>query len=154
MNDVEFVAATKDHIEEVGKQLSTIIHALSLRAVYHDSSKLREPEYHGFKECTEKLAAMTYGSEEYQKQLIEMQPFLDHHYDYNHHHPECFDEGIRKMNLIDIVEMFCDWQAATKRHNNGNILASIEINQKRFGYSDDLKRIFLNTAEWFKLKIV
>ena len=46
---------------------------------------------------------------------------------------------------LDILEMLCDWKAATLRHKDGDIRKSIEINQKRFGYSDELKRIFLNT---------
>jgi hypothetical protein len=40
-----------------------------------------------------------------------------------------------------------DWKAATLRHADGDILKSIEINQKRFGYSDDLKEIFKNTVK-------
>ena len=54
--------------------------------------------------------------------------------------------GIRGMNLLDLVEMICDWKAATMRHADGDILRSIEINQKRFGYSDELKQILLNTV--------
>ena len=45
--------------------------------------------------------------------------------------------------------MFCDWKAATERHNDGNLLKSIQINAQRFGYDDQLKRIFLNTAKLF-----
>ena len=55
--------------------------------------------------------------------------------------------GITGMSLIDVLEMLIDWKAATLRHNNGDILKSIEINQKRFGYSDDLKKILLNTVK-------
>ena len=50
------------------------------------------------------------------------------------------------MNLLDIVEMLCDWKAATMRHNDGNLSKSIEINQERYGYSDELKSIFIKTA--------
>jgi hypothetical protein len=53
--------------------------------------------------------------------------------------------GISGMTLLDLTEMLCDWKAATLRHNDGDIRKSIEINQKRFGYSDELKRILLNT---------
>lgn len=53
---------------------------------------------------------------------------------------------IRGMNLISLLEMLCDWKAATLRHNDGDILKSIEINQRRFGYSDELKQILLNTV--------
>jgi hypothetical protein len=63
----------------------------------------------------------------------------------NRHHPEHFENGIRGMNLIDLIEMFCDWYAATQRHNDGDIIMSIEINQKRFEYSDDIKAILKNT---------
>jgi hypothetical protein len=41
--------------------------------------------------------------------------------------------------------MLCDWRAAALRHADGDIWKSIEINQKRFGYSDELKEIFKNT---------
>ena len=51
------------------------------------------------------------------------------------------------MSLLDLLEMICDWKAATARHNDGDILKSIEINQKRFGYDDNLKKILLNTAK-------
>jgi hypothetical protein len=55
------------------------------------------------------------------------------------------ERGIRGMSLLDVVEMLCDWRAATMMHADGDIRKSIEINQKRFGYSDDLKAILLNT---------
>ena len=45
------------------------------------------------------------------------------------------------------IEMICDWKAATLRHNDGDIRRSIEKNQERFGYSDDVKAILLNTIE-------
>ena len=51
------------------------------------------------------------------------------------------------MNLVDILEMVCDWLSACKRHADGDIYKSIEHNQKRFGYSDDIKKILLNTVE-------
>ncbi len=68
---------------------------------------------------------------------------LEHHYGNNSHHPEFYENGIKGMNLIDLVEMLCDWKAATLRHINGDLLKSIEQNQKRFNYSDELKQILL-----------
>lgn len=61
------------------------------------------------------------------------------------------ESDISQMNLFDIVEMFCDWYAATMRHNDGDIMKSISINQKRFKYSDDLKAIMENTVKAIKL---
>jgi hypothetical protein len=136
---------TEQHREMVGGFIHQIIGILELRKYKHDASKLYTPEVELFDIFTPKLAGCTYGSKEYKQYLAELKPALDHHYRKNRHHPEHFEDGILGMNLVDLVEMFCDWYAATKRHNDGNILKSIEINQKRFGYSDDLKAIFANT---------
>lgn len=54
--------------------------------------------------------------------------------------------GLHGMTLLDVVEMFCDWQAAVSRHKDGNLMNSIAINQKRFGYSDEVRRILENTV--------
>jgi hypothetical protein len=122
-----------------------MIWGLITRAIFHDKAKLHSPEKDFFDEYTPKLAGSTYGSEEYKRYLIGLKPALDHHYAMNRHHPEHSEKGIAGMHLNDILEMFCDWYAATKRHNDGDMMKSIEINQRRFGYSDDLKAIFENT---------
>jgi hypothetical protein len=54
------------------------------------------------------------------------------------------------MNLIDLIELFCDWKASSLRHNNGNLLKSIEINAKRFNISEQLTKIFENTADFIE----
>ena len=144
---------TYKHIHNVAKNLNIIIKQLIDRAESHDISKLNTPEAEIFEEYTSKLAGTTYGSDEYKKYLKEMKVALDHHYAVNFHHPEHFTQnpngGIKGMNLVDIIEMLCDWKAATMRHNDGDIYKSIEQNQKRFGYSDDLKQIFINTVDLF-----
>ena len=53
------------------------------------------------------------------------------------------------MNLVDIVEMFCDWKAATERHHDGNLHKSIEKNAVRFEMNAQLVKIFENTADLF-----
>lgn len=136
---------TMKHIENVRNNLTTMAVKLLGRAKMHDLSKLSPPEVEIFTEYTSKLRGTTYGSDEYKEMLKEMKPALDHHYSYNRHHPEYHRNGIKDMNLIDIMEMFCDALAAVQRHQDGDIKKSIEINQKRFNYSDDLKSILLNS---------
>lgn len=136
---------TYKHIQQVQQFLSILTKEIVNRSLIHDQSKLESPEVEVFNEFTPKLAGSTYGSDEYKSFLDSMKIGLDHHYSSNSHHPEYYSNGIQGMNLLDIVEMLCDWKAATMRHNDGDIRKSIEINQKRFGYSDDLKQIFLNT---------
>jgi hypothetical protein len=139
-------AQTLEHIRTVQALLGCVIRDLSRRQEAHDASKLESPEAEAFDEFTPKLAACTYGSEEYRSYLAAMKPALDHHYAHNDHHPEHFGPGgIGGMSLVQLLEMIVDWKAATLRHNDGDIRRSVEQNQKRFGYSDELKRILLNT---------
>ena len=57
--------------------------------------------------------------------------------------------GIQDMNLADIVEMICDWYAASKRHNDGNIFTSILLNKDRFNYTAETAEILRNTVYYF-----
>lgn len=149
MTIAECQVETQKHIERVRLYIRKFTDALTTRGVNHDHCKLEEPEVSVFAEHTASLATTGYDTPEYKEHLAAMKPALDHHYAQSRHHPEHFDDGIMGMNLIDLVEMFCDWKAASERHNDGNLLKSININATRFGYDDQLKRIFLNTAKLF-----
>ena len=138
---------TTQHIEQVRKNLSIIIAQLQDRAQHHDESKLSEAEIEGFTAYTPKLKNAEFGSEEYQSFLTGLKPVLAHHYQENRHHPEHFANGYQGMNLVDLVEMFCDWLASTQRMTKGDIYKSIEHAQKRFALSEDLARILKNTVK-------
>lgn len=51
------------------------------------------------------------------------------------------------MTLLDLVEMFCDWKAATERHADGSIEKSIKQNTVRFNLSPQLEIILENTRK-------
>jgi hypothetical protein len=135
------------HIERVRNLLNVCIVDLIKRGELHDQTKLVSPEVEAFTEYTSKLATCTYGSDEYKGYLAAIKPALDHHYAHNRHHPEHHKNGVNDMNLLDIVEMLCDWKAASERHNDGNIRKSIEINANRFGLSPQMVTILENTAD-------
>lgn len=141
----ECVKDTKKHIANVGKYMIAMSEGIKFRASNHDSSKLDAPELEVFAIYGPKLKGSTYGSDEYKGFLKEMKVALDHHYSNNRHHPEFHKKGIKGMNLLDLIEMICDWKAASERHSNGNIITSIESNKKRFDMSDELTQILLNT---------
>lgn len=134
------------HIERVRNLINLAIKELINRAENHDQSKLTLPEVEYFAKYTKLLKDVTYGSAEYKQFLEELKPALDHHYANNRHHPEHFKNGINDMDLFDLIEMLFDWKASSERHNNGNILKSIEINAGRFEISPQLAKIFENTA--------
>lgn len=138
--------ATMKHIERVRNLLNVVIVELIKRGEKHDQSKLEDPEVELFTEYTSKLSAMTFGSDEYKESLAMLKPALEHHYANNRHHPEHHPNGIDDMNLIDLIEMLVDWKAASERHNDGNILKSVDYNAERFNFSSQLKRIFNNTV--------
>ena len=140
---------TKQHIQQVRVFTERIAEAIIDRGDYHDQSKLQSPEKEIFDEYTPKLATTTYGSEEYKTHLEEMKVALKHHYSKNRHHPEHHPNGIHDMNLVDLIEMLCDWKAATMRHNDGDIMKSIELNQERFGYDDGVKQLMINTVKYY-----
>ena len=166
----------RKHQTRVNFYLLEIQKMLFDRGQKHDRSKLNNEEFSLFEKYAPLLKTCKYGSKEYKKFLEELSPALEHHYKNNRHHPEhfkryscngCFtiyseefgrckecgytqrqaEIDISQMNLVDLCEMICDWIAASEQHEDGgDILKSIEINQKRFGYSDDIKSILKNTA--------
>ena len=142
---------TRKHIMNVGTYIGVVINLLFKRALNHDSTKLETPEVEGCTAHTDALSKSTYGSPEYHERCGDgLKPALDHHYAKNRHHPEHYPNGIEDMNLIDMLEMVCDWKAATLRHNDGNILQSIEHNKDRFKMDPQLAKIIQNTVELFE----
>jgi hypothetical protein len=140
---------TMRHIERVRNLLNLFVRDILRRAEEHDQSKLESPEVEMFTEFTPKLATSTYGSEEYEGFRKAMGSALAHHYAKNPHHPEHHKNGVDDMTLLDVLEMFADWKAAGERHNDGNILKSIEKNADRFKLSPQLVKILENTARMF-----
>lgn len=144
---------TLDHIATVRELLNECIRELDRRAENHDHTKLHSPEKPLFDKFTPKLASTTYGSEEYFEYIKQLKPALDHHYAYNSHHPEHYENRVNGMDLFDLIEMLMDWKAASQRHEDGDIYKSIEKNKTRFDLSDQLCDILFNTArsmEWEK----
>lgn len=146
---IEVLEANADlqkHINLVQKYLRILAVEALKRGEVHDASKMVSPEAETFAHYSTRLKDLTYGSPEYQECLKGLGPALKHHYENNRHHPEHYPEGIKGMNLVDLLECFSDWLAATKRHDDGDIYKSLEINRKRFNLSDDLVQIFKNTV--------
>jgi hypothetical protein len=142
---------TNSHRKRVQELSFLISSEIMKRGFEHDKSKLEEPEKHLFDDMTPKLKNCTYGSEEYSGFLKELKPALEHHYKVNSHHPEHHEKGFGGMTLLDLIECFIDWKAASERHADGNFQRSIEINSKRFNMDSQLSTIFENTRKALNL---
>lgn len=140
-----------NHIERVRNLLRIVQLGLSGRGQRHDQSKMVDPELGGYQKLIPLIRQTTYGSEEYERLIKEFAWLSKHHHAHNSHHPEFYENGVSGMTLLDIVEMFCDWKAATERSAYGNFEESIQMNRERFKLSDQLVSIFENTRkelEW------
>jgi hypothetical protein len=135
------------HIARVRTRLFAVSRDFHERGENHDISKLVSPEREAFEAAHHKMWGLTYGTPEYDEARLAMGPALQLHYQNNDHHPEHFPGGIKDMSLIHLMEMVCDWHVAVRNHKDGDITKSIDGNQGRFGYSDELKQIMHNTVK-------
>ena len=141
--------STKDHLEHKSKVCDYLLKftcLLQARGELHDHDKLHSPLKEIFDKYTPMLRESTFLSDEYNQTLADMGKFINLHYEISPHHPQHYENGIQGMSLIDLCEMICDWKAATEKQKDGDVLRSIEMNQARFGYSDELKQILINTV--------
>ena len=119
--------------------------ALIKRAIRHDLSKYSKYEAPYFERTLPLLRGLEYGSKEYMAAIESLGPALKHHYKNNSHHPEYYD-GIDGMSPLDLIEMLCDWKAATKRHTTGDFGKSLKVNETRFNYSSLYTHTFKSAA--------
>lgn len=139
---------TYRHIAEVRGLVLGAAGSLIRRAHVHDQSKLVPPELDGFNEHTPALDQHSYDSPEYRAHLKAMkETTLDHHYKANSHHPEHWPNGIADMSLLEVIEMLCDWIAASRRHPDGDVMESIRKNAERFGYGPEMQRLLVNSVK-------
>lgn len=137
-----------EHIALVGGYLQMVIATLASRIIEHDQSKWGDEEFDPYARQQPAFEKATYGSEEYIACCRAIKPAIVHHLAVNRHHPEFHGEaGVTGMNLIDVVEMTCDWMAASRR--GGGTLAGLNLssNFARFGIDGQLGTIITNTVQ-------
>ena len=146
MSNYDSTQDTMAHIKKIQYIFNTVvIPELSRRSTDHDKSKLYSPEKETYDLYIPMLQKVKYGTPEYNEIRDKMaEQGTAHHYEVKRHHPEHFENGIIDMNLFDILEMFFDWYAASLRSDT-SFEDGIKINIKKYGISDDLCNIFINT---------
>ena len=60
---------------------------------------------------------------------------------------------VNDMNLVDLLEMLCDWKSATMNHPEkpGDLSKSIQILGERYNISPQLAKVLYNTAHDFEM---
>ena len=146
-----YVRDVEDHKAKVRFLLDLVCKRLEKRSEVHDASKYSPEEADVYAIYTPKFKDVKYGSDEYNAILKEMDPALKHHLANNSHHPEYYNGGVNGMDLLDLIEMVCDWKAASQRRPDSNLLDSVEVSKKRFNLDDQLCDIITNTIKRYFL---
>jgi hypothetical protein len=134
------------------RDVPRITNDLFLRAAVHDNSKFGPDEYEAYEKAFPDLQKYAYGSDEFKAALATIRPAIEHHYSVNDHHPEFFEEGINGMHVVQMIEMLCDWKAASERSKT-DFVVGLEMNRKRFNIDDQLFKIIRNTV-WYQRDIL
>ena len=137
---------TRRHIHQVQQLMYKLNRELLERCERHDQSKLEEPEKSGF-EAMDAEPFYPYGSPEYFDKLERYRPILEHHYKHNPHHPEHYAYFIGEMDLIDILEMLCDWASRREGLSIDETITLVEQQSARFQLPPVLSSILLNTLK-------
>lgn len=139
-DEINTIITIHRHIVLVQRYLQRIAIELQERWQVHDISKLSPDEFYGFVEINRTAREYPYNSEEYKKSIKDNNA-VELHYLRNSHHPEYYSNGINDMSLIDIIEMVCDWKAASETYKQTSFEDSLKIQRDRFKLED--KHVYL-----------
>jgi hypothetical protein len=145
-----FELDTRKHQQIVAKLMTSCAKELVNRGNGHDESKLSPNEREVHVMPVWKLAThdIEYGTPEHKEIIMEMGKGWKHHSTHNDHHPVFYltgksdieEDPLSKMNLFALIEMLCDWIAASKRNNNDPELA-LNVLKSEFQLSEQLENI-------------
>ena len=124
------------HRAFVSSYLHRLADATNVRAVEHDLSKLTTGEFDGFVAINRVAREHPYGSEEY-KASLKNNDVIDLHFSGNRHHPEFYENGVAGMGLLDIIEMVCDWRAATEVYGTTSFQDVLQVQIDRFDLTEE-----------------
>jgi hypothetical protein len=147
----EYLKDLVNHQLRVAKYMQIVANELFQRATVHDNSKFSPEEFEAYEQAFPNLQKYTYGTEEFKAEIAKIQPAIEHHYKANDHHPEHHKYGIPEMDLVQIIEMICDWLAASER-SQADINQGLQINISRFGIDGQLAQILRNTIDKLRFK--
>lgn len=144
-----FLKNLHEHRDRVAKYLNRFACQLIGRGDIHDNSKFGPQEFPLYANAIDDFEKYPFGSEGYLKVKESIASATAHHFKYNRHHPEHHANGFDDMDLVDLMEMICDWKAATLNHPEapGDMRRSLEFAIKKYNISPQLAKILENTIK-------
>ena len=154
IKELYYETDTRKHQQLVAGLMIAVAKKLLDRAMKHDASKLEEPERSAYIEPVYALNTeeVPYGSDRHKELTAQMGEGWDHHKANNDHHIGFFEpysvqtlnDPIRAMDMFALIEMLCDWIAASKRRKNSPTLA-LEHMKEEHHIDEQLEALIRNT---------
>ena len=135
------------HGRAIRTNLAKIASELIHRSAVHDDSKLSDEQLDRYISRHQEIHDLKYESPKREKIEEKYKDLLKTHHSEYRHHPEHFKNGIDDMNLVDVIEMLCDWAGA-----GADIEQSLKLNQKKYCISPQLMTLIKNTIKDFDIK--
>jgi len=149
-NNFEVLMDTIIHVSEVNENLQDIIQDLSKRGISHDRTKFQDPEYSMFCSTRPEFKKANFGTPEYEAVTKKAQVAVNHHYKHNRHHTGFHENGVKDMNLMDLLEMLADWKAASRRSPDLTFEDSLPRAFKKYNMDEALQQAIRNTIKYLE----
>jgi hypothetical protein len=144
-NELDFLCDAILHVSEVRENIASVNAELVRRGIAHDRTKFQALEFDAFVSTRDAFKKANYGTPEYQACVDAVKPAVDHHHGNNRHHTSYHENGVNDMSLIDIVEMICDWKAASRRSPDKKFIDTLDYAFDKYGIDSQLQGIIRNT---------
>ena len=141
----EYVKDLVDHKQRVAGYMQLLANDLFWRSARHDNSKFSDEEFEAYEEAFPELQKYAYGTPEFKAALEKIRPAVEHHYHENDHHPEYHNNGVNDMTLVQLMEMLCDWLAASER-SQVSFARFLEGAKGKYGIDEQLFAIICQTV--------
>lgn len=145
-NQISTEEYVNGHINRVQKWINKFTAVLFNRGIVHDKSKLREPEFSMWKKMDEE-PRYKYGTKEYNEKINRYKEVFDLHYRQNRHHPEHWSGFYSEMDLIDVIEMLCDWLGYKDDITIKEAEELVNMQCKRYEFNSTFQSLLYNTLK-------
>jgi len=145
----DYIEHYKDYIQHIQwlmEAMAAVQHQLMIRMLTHDRSKISPGELDAYAEIVPGFKKFEYGTPEHKAHGDRLGPAWEHHTEHNRHHVEHFPNGLNGMTLIDLIEMVCDWRAASMRSGSFDYGKSLRVFQERNQVDPQVIDILRNTC--------
>ena len=135
------------HTQWLMEGMSYVITNLLTRLLTHDRSKIGPDELDLYAKIVPGFKGLVYGTKEHEEHGKKLGPAWQAHCLDNRHHVEHFENGLHDMHLLDLIEMVCDWRAASLRSGKFDYETSVKQFANKNNVSHDLVTIIHNTCK-------